>query len=321
MTAVAASLRSAASDMENWWFGVFLAALVSYALLLSAYATPHVVPAHISGVFRSPPRLLVSLEGGLDALGWVGDHLIFGEPTANRLWRHEEGRGLVRIGHSFYLGAAGCEGDCDALVPGAVCAAAAGDELILCEQGSRRVTAVGPDGARRVLARDLEGPNEAVVINSTVYFVDAYASSTGSARRRDGSLTSRRRGNATLYRESAPLDVAFEAPEALAIKTSDTLYVGDGPHVFVFAISTSTKTPCAVEADYRVTSIAVEGSDDSSRLYVAAGPEVLALDAACASILGRLTLLGGSAATSIALGANGYLYVATSDGHLLHARI
>lgn len=314
-------------DKENWWFFIFATACLSYAMLLRAYATPPVVQASLEGLFQSPPRLLAQLETGLDGCAWRGDHLIFAEPAKNRLWRHEVGRGVVRIGHSFFLGAAGCQGECDARIPGAVCVADLNvTHLILCEQGSRRVTMLAADGSRKVLAADLEGPNEAVVVENVLYFLDVYRSSTGSAVTANGSVLSRRR---TIYHSlyetnldstfnTRPLPVNLKTPEALVALDNTRLIIGDGNSLFSYDISSRRQIKCPVEFQHPITSVVVSPSTVSPRhLFLASGPEVVALDATCGSVTGRVNIKTRSS-TSLALGNDDHLYIATSDGCLLY---
>ena len=83
--------------------------------------------------------------------------LLFSEPSQNRLWRHEDGSGLVRIGHSVFLGEVCVEDDCGP-APGAACLLEVpdGDEeepaLLACDAGGRRLQRVARDGSRAVVA-------------------------------------------------------------------------------------------------------------------------------------------------------------------------
>lgn len=310
-------------DREHWWLFVFLGALSSYIMLLRAYAIPGVVPASV--LKMGPPRLLASLDGpgGLDGCLWRDDHLLFSQPWTNRLWRHEEGRGLVRIGHSFFLGAAGCQDDCDAMIPGTVCAVETGtDDLILCEQGSRRLTSLGVDGSRTVLAEDVDA-NEAVVVNDTIYYIHARNSTTGSSRNKGGNYfaaSDDAKPNG-LYKVGGGLVEEFEHPEALAVLGDNTtLLVGDGDKLYSYRLDLSKRGEAmyAARSNEQITSVAVS----EKNIFVAAGPSITVLPLSSSlEELGHVTLEEG-AFTSVAVGkSDGHLYMTTSKGELLYSLI
>lgn len=269
--------------MDRWSVGILGAACASYALLLSSYATPPVLrEAHFDAVFKAKPRVLV--DGmALDGLAWVDDHLIFAEPSRNRLWRHEFGSGLVRVGHSLFLKAV-C--DCDV---GAVGLASANGSLLLCELGSKALTRLDPDGTRTVLASDLT-PN-AVATNGTVFYTDL---GKGVFELADGRLV-------------APLD----QPEGLAIHEA-VLYVADVATRAIYAVHDTPHLLYSWERPFHgPTGLAV---DKKGRLFATSpdGVDVLQHD-------GRrlATLHLPEPALDLAISSDAHLYIATPSALLV----
>ena len=305
-------------NVENWWFFLFLLSGGSYMSLLDAALAPAALAgARVDGAAAAfaavvPPAAVVKvLVDGLDAGDaalWRGDgaagQLLFGEAGANRVWVHEDGSGLVRVGHSVFLQEAGCAAGCeDFAAPGAVCLldydadgpdGAGEPALLACEQGGRRLSRVKQDGVRVPVASTdaagdaLNGPSSAALgPNGTVFFADAHASAAGASKRRDATLADRgaaadgvyalsKAQLAPLVADGAGADAAAAAPtrvaavpgtpEALAFNADYTaLYVADSAEGAVFAFDVDPKSGAVDEASRSVFfDLAAAGDGDDA---------------------------------------------------------
>ena len=111
-------------------------------------------------------------------------YLIFSEVARNRIWRWEEGAGLLPVGRSLYLSKSGCRAsdDCAALAsPGSTALLRQlGEEVVLmCEHGARRIARHERNGTKTAVAtadalgRRLNGPNDAAFTpDGHLYFTD-----------------------------------------------------------------------------------------------------------------------------------------------------
>lgn len=134
--------------------------------------------AELDDIVPSNPKLYKLAEGFRFTEGpvWQGDHLLFSDPNANRIYRWSERDGLsVFREHSGYEGADIAEYS----QPGSNgLALDPAGRLTINEHGYRRVTRLEPDGALTVLAarygdKRLNSPNDLVYrSDGMLYFTD-----------------------------------------------------------------------------------------------------------------------------------------------------
>ena len=134
---------------DNWWLLLLLASAALYAQLLDAALAPKALEGFaVTGNAKfyrdvvarhAKARVLVDGLGPLSSPVWRAhddaNDLLFAEASAQRVWRHEDGTGLVRVGASVFLDATG---------PLACVATAELDALVLC--GDQNVVTVADDG-------------------------------------------------------------------------------------------------------------------------------------------------------------------------------
>ena len=139
---------------DNWWLLLLLASAALYAQLLDAALAPKALEGFAvtgdANFFRdvvarhAKARVLVDGLGPLSSPVWRAhddaNDLLFAEASAQRVWRHEDGTGLVRVGASVFLDATG---------PLACVATAEADALVLC--GDQSAVTVADDGTRETL--------------------------------------------------------------------------------------------------------------------------------------------------------------------------
>ena len=139
---------------DNWWLLLLLASAALYAQLLDAALAPKALEGFaVTGDAKfyrdvvarhAKARVLVDGLGPLSSPVWRAhddaNDLLFAEASAQRVWRHEDGTGLVRVGASVFLDATG---------PLACVATAEADALVLC--GDQNVVTVADDGTRETL--------------------------------------------------------------------------------------------------------------------------------------------------------------------------
>ena len=139
---------------DNWWLLLLLASAALYAQLLDAALAPKALEGFaVTGDAKfyrdvvarhAKARVLVDGLGPLSSPVWRthddANDLLFAEASAQRVWRHEDGTGLVRVGASVFLDATG---------PLACVATAEADALVLC--GDQSTVTVADDGTRETL--------------------------------------------------------------------------------------------------------------------------------------------------------------------------
>eukprot|EP00628_Pelagophyceae_sp_CCMP2097_P020217 CAMPEP_0184236476 /NCGR_PEP_ID=MMETSP0976-20121227/25847_1 /TAXON_ID=483370 /ORGANISM="non described non described, Strain CCMP2097" /LENGTH=438 /DNA_ID=CAMNT_0026541577 /DNA_START=1 /DNA_END=1317 /DNA_ORIENTATION=+ len=323
-------LRDIALDREKWWLAVFALSVFSYSRLVDARLRPAVLggggisllDADLHQVMQPNADIQVLVEGlwFVGAPCWLPAtaSLVFSEGGSNRVWRHEDGSGFVRVGASVLVEQAGCSNACaDWLSPGPAAIARylpkggktavdADDGLLFAEAGDKRVSLLRPDGTRvSVAAADvdgvrLNGPTAILTtVNGDVLFADAYAT---DASRLKGGLAGRNAPQNAVYR-LAQADVARAASASPAEQSS---------------LDIKPTLEIALGESFRPEALA--WSPDAKTLYVAdaAGGAVWAFDYADAEPSRAKTLFFDSfepkgAASGLAVDDAGRVYVAGPD--------
>ena len=102
---------------DNWWLLLLLASAALYAQLLDAALAPKALEGFaVTGDAKfyrdvvarhAKARVLVDGLGPLSSPVWRAhddaNDLLFAEASAQRVWRHEDGTGLVRVGASVVV--------------------------------------------------------------------------------------------------------------------------------------------------------------------------------------------------------------------------
>ena len=285
---------------DNWWLLLLLASAALYAQLLDAALAPKALEGFaVTGDAKfyrdvvarhAKARVLVDGLGPLSSPVWRAhddaNDLLFAEASAQRVWRHEDGTGLVRVGASVFLDATG---------PLACVATAELDALVLC--GDQNVVTVADDGTRE-----------------TLWAGAATAISRGATHvggERNGTFVVEfRNGTAVAALAALPLALAF-SPDA------KTLYVRTVDAVLALACADS----CAEARVFHEAGLG-EGAglavDGAGRVYMTTdnGVAVLAPEG---TLLGTLEL--DDAPTGLALATDAHLYVTTAGGRLLRVPV
>ena len=285
---------------DNWWLLLLLASAALYAQLLDAALAPKALEGFaVTGDAKfyrdvvarhAKARVLVDGLGPLSSPVWRAhddaNDLLFAEASAQRVWRHEDGTGLVRVGASVFLDATG---------PLACVATAELDALVLC--GDQNVVTVADDGTRETL---WAGAATAISRGATLL----------GGEKNGTFVVEFRNGTAVAALAALPLALAF-APDA------KTLYVRSSATVYALACADS----CAEARVFHEAGLG-EGAglavDGAGRVYVTSdnGIAVLAPEGA---LLGTLEV--DDAPTGLALATDGHLYVTTAGGRLLRVPV
>ena len=285
---------------DNWWLLLLLASAALYAQLLDAALAPKALEGFaVTGDAKfyrdvvarhAKARVLVDGLGPLSSPVWRAhddaNDLLFAEASAQRVWRHEDGTGLVRVGASVFLDATG---------PLACVATAEADALVLC--GDQSAVTVADDGTRE-----------------TLWAGAASAISRGATHvggERNGTFVVEfRNGTAVAALAALPLALAF-SPDA------KTLYVRSSAAVYALACADS----CAEARVFHEAGLG-EGAglavDGAGRVYLTTdnGVAVLAPEG---TLLGTLEV--DDAPTGLALATDAHLYVTTAGGRLLRVPV
>ena len=285
---------------DNWWLLLLLASAALYAQLLDAALAPKALEGFaVTGDAKfyrdvvarhAKARVLVDGLGPLSSPVWRAhddaNDLLFAEASAQRVWRHEDGTGLVRVGASVFLDATG---------PLACVATAEADALVLC--GDQNVVTVADDGTRETL---WAGAATALSRGATLL----------GGERNGTFVVEHRNGTAVAALAALPLALAF-SPDA------KTLYVRSSAAVYALACADS----CAEARVFHEAGLG-EGAglavDGAGRVYLtsARGVAVLAPEGA---LLGTLEV--DDAPTGLALATDAHLYVTTAGGRLLRVPV
>ena len=285
---------------DNWWLLLLLASAALYAQLLDAALAPKALEGFaVTGDAKfyrdvvarhAKARVLVDGLGPLSSPVWRAhddaNDLLFAEASAQRVWRHEDGTGLVRVGASVFLDATG---------PLACVATAEADALVLC--GDQNVVTVADDGTRE-----------------TLWAGAATAISRGATHvggERNGTFVVEfRNGTAVAALAALPLALAF-SPDA------KTLYVRSSAAVYALACADS----CAEARVFHEAGLG-EGAglavDGAGRVYStsARGVAVMAPEG---TLLGVLKL--DDTPTGLALATDAHMYITTAGGRLLRVPV
>ena len=257
---------------DNWWLLLLLASAALYAQLLDAALAPKALEGFaVTGDAKfyrevvarhAKARVLVDGLGPLSSPVWRAhddaNDLLFAEASAQRVWRHEDGTGLVRVGASVFLDATG---------PLACVATAEADALVLC--GDQSAVTVADDGTRETL---WAGAATAISRGATLL----------GGERNGTFVVEHRNGTAVAALAALPLALAF-SPDA------KTLYVRTVDAVLALACADS----CAEARVFHEAGLG-EGAglavDGAGRVYAtsARGVAVLA-PTACSSARSRST--------------------------------
>lgn len=300
--AAAAYAARFAKSPDNWWLLLLLASAALYAQLLDAALAPKALegfavtathPAfHRDVVARhATARVLVDGLAPLSSPVWRAhddaNDLLFVEASAQRVWRHEDGTGLVRVGASVFLDKAG---------PLACVGTAEADALVLC--GDQHAATVADDGGRTTL---WAGAATAVSRGGAYFGGD-----------RNGTwVVEARNGTRVAVLAAAPRALAF-APDG------KTLYAQTAAAVYELrgCDGATCNTPRAFHesGSEGAAGLAVDGA---GRVYAtsARGVAVLAPDGA---LLGTLEI---EDPTGLALATDGHIYVTTAGGRLLRVAV
>ena len=203
---------------DNWWLLLLLASAALYAQLLDAALAPKALEGFaVTGDAKfyrdvvarhAKARVLVDGLGPLSSPVWRAhddaNDLLFAEASAQRVWRHEDGTGLVRVGASVFLDATG---------PLACVATAEADALVLC--GDQSAVTVADDGTRETL---WAGAATAISRGATLL----------GGERNGTFVVEHRNGTAVAALAALPLALAF-SPDA------KTLYVRSSAAVYALA--------------------------------------------------------------------------------------
>ena len=286
---------------DNWWLLLLLASAALYAQLLDAALAPKALEGFaVTGDAKfyrdvvarhAKARVLVDGLGPLSSPVWRthddANDLLFAEASAQRVWRHEDGTGLVRVGASVFLDATG---------PLACVATAEADALVLC--GDQSAVTVADDGTRE-----------------TLWAGAASAISRGATHvggERNGTFVVEfRNGTAVAALAALPLALAF-SPDA------KTLYVRSSAAVYALACDGAT---CNAPRAFHES-----GSEGAAGLAVdGAGRVYMTTDNGVAVLAPEGTLLGtlevDDTPTGLALATDAHLYVTTAGGRLLRVPV
>ena len=281
---------------DNWWLLLLLASAALYAQLLDAALAPKALEGFaVTGDAKfyrdvvarhAKARVLVDGLGPLSSPVWRAhddaNDLLFAEASAQRVWRHEDGTGLVRVGASVFLDATG---------PLACVATAEADALVLC--GDQNVVTVADDGTRETL---WAGAATAISRGATLL----------GGERNGTFVVEHRNGTAVAALAALPLALAF-SPDA------KTLYVRTVDAVLALACADS----CAEARVFHEAGLG-EGAglavDGAGRVYLTKdnGVAVLAPEG---TLLGVLKL--DDTPTGLALATDAHMYITTAGGRLL----
>ena len=285
---------------DNWWLLLLLASAALYAQLLDAALAPKALEGFaVTGDAKfyrdvvarhAKARVLVDGLGPLSSPVWRAhddaNDLLFAEASAQRVWRHEDGTGLVRVGASVFLDATG---------PLACVATAELDALVLC--GDQNVVTVADDGTRETL---WAGAATAISRGATLL----------GGERNGTFVVEHRNGTAVAALAALPLALAF-SPDA------KTLYVRTVDAVLALACADS----CAEARVFHEAGLG-EGAglavDGAGRVYMTKdnGVAVLAPEG---TLLGVLKL--DDTPTGLALATDAHMYITTAGGRLLRVPV
>jgi len=295
--AAAAYAAKLVRSPDNWWLLLLLASATLYAQLLDAALAPKALegfavtathPAfHRDVVARqATARVLVDGLAPLSSPVWRAhddaNDLLFVEAAARRVWRHEDGTGLVRVGASVFLDKAGslaCVGTADA------------DALVLC--GDQHAATVADDGSRTPL---WAGAATAVSAGGAYFGGD-----------RNGTwVVEARNGTRVAALAAAPRALAF-APDA------KTLYAQTAAALYALTCDGACGAPRTFH-EHGGAGLAVDGA---GRVY-ATTPRAVVVLALGGALLGALEI---EDPTGLALATDGHLYVTTAGGRLLRVAV